>query len=294
MRYTRLYNFRIDEELDAALKALKARDGLPESEAIRRALRDYLTRRGAFRSAGKGAGMDTDFSAAWLLKGHFDLSRQPTHNTTTLQIKAHLSVALGLPKKNGLHVSNYPSGQTKKHTYWWRETDLVYGEAQFVAQISELHPILSLGVGIEKGHETGGSGLEQMDRAVWDWPRLVERIPEILSTEVPTVAASLQAPVNVAVWSKESAVEDKIAGWQTRAFSFVDGQWFERRASSVVVSPETITAHIQALDHGVDTWVILHIARDLGVREADSMSPAQAADILLRFNDIRRLLRGEI
>jgi hypothetical protein len=45
----RLYNFRIDEELDAALKALKARDGVPESEAIRRALRRYLRTLGVLR-----------------------------------------------------------------------------------------------------------------------------------------------------------------------------------------------------------------------------------------------------
>jgi hypothetical protein len=42
----RLYNFRIDAELDAGLEALRARDGVPASEAIRRAIREYLTKRG--------------------------------------------------------------------------------------------------------------------------------------------------------------------------------------------------------------------------------------------------------
>ena len=34
----RLYNFRIDPELEAGLKAVNARDGISESEQIRRAL----------------------------------------------------------------------------------------------------------------------------------------------------------------------------------------------------------------------------------------------------------------
>lgn len=40
------YTFLISEELDQGLKALKERDGTPESETIRRALADYLERKG--------------------------------------------------------------------------------------------------------------------------------------------------------------------------------------------------------------------------------------------------------
>ena len=40
------YTFMIDPELDAALKALKARDGASEGESIRRALVDYLKKKG--------------------------------------------------------------------------------------------------------------------------------------------------------------------------------------------------------------------------------------------------------
>jgi hypothetical protein len=39
------YNFRISPELKRALELLKARDGMPESEAIRRALAEFLKRR---------------------------------------------------------------------------------------------------------------------------------------------------------------------------------------------------------------------------------------------------------
>lgn len=47
----RLYNFRIDPDLDAGLKLVKARDGIPESEQIRRAVREWLERRKAIKAA---------------------------------------------------------------------------------------------------------------------------------------------------------------------------------------------------------------------------------------------------
>ena len=40
-----LYSFRISPELKRGLETLKARDGISESEAIRRALAEFLTRR---------------------------------------------------------------------------------------------------------------------------------------------------------------------------------------------------------------------------------------------------------
>jgi hypothetical protein len=41
-----MYSFIIDPALDAGLKALKRRDGTPASEAIRRAIAEYLAKRG--------------------------------------------------------------------------------------------------------------------------------------------------------------------------------------------------------------------------------------------------------
>jgi hypothetical protein len=38
----KLYNFMIDHDLAKALKVLKERDGVAESESVRRALREYL------------------------------------------------------------------------------------------------------------------------------------------------------------------------------------------------------------------------------------------------------------
>ncbi len=39
------YAFWIDPELEAGLKALKARDGMPEAEAVRRAIGEFLTKK---------------------------------------------------------------------------------------------------------------------------------------------------------------------------------------------------------------------------------------------------------
>jgi hypothetical protein len=51
----RLYNFRIDPELDDALKAVKERDGIAESEQIRRALREWLQKRGVLKATPRRA-----------------------------------------------------------------------------------------------------------------------------------------------------------------------------------------------------------------------------------------------
>ena len=46
----KLYNFLIDADLAAGLKAMKARDGVAESEQLRRALREWLTKHGVMKS----------------------------------------------------------------------------------------------------------------------------------------------------------------------------------------------------------------------------------------------------
>jgi Arc/MetJ-type ribon-helix-helix transcriptional regulator len=51
----RLYNFRIDPDLDAGLKLVKERDGIAESEQIRRAVREWLERRKAIKAERKRA-----------------------------------------------------------------------------------------------------------------------------------------------------------------------------------------------------------------------------------------------
>ena len=42
----RRYSFFISDDLNAGLKLLKERDGVPEAESIRRAVGEYLTKKG--------------------------------------------------------------------------------------------------------------------------------------------------------------------------------------------------------------------------------------------------------
>jgi hypothetical protein len=51
----KLYSFYIDPDLATALKALKERDGTPESEAVRRGLRSYLKSKGVLTPRAAGA-----------------------------------------------------------------------------------------------------------------------------------------------------------------------------------------------------------------------------------------------
>ena len=49
--YERRFNFILSPEQDVALKALHLRDGISPSEATRRALTAFLTRKGVLRKA---------------------------------------------------------------------------------------------------------------------------------------------------------------------------------------------------------------------------------------------------
>lgn len=40
------YSFFISDDLNSGLKSLKERDGVPEAESIRRAVGEYLTKKG--------------------------------------------------------------------------------------------------------------------------------------------------------------------------------------------------------------------------------------------------------
>lgn len=49
----KLHNFYLDPELSAGLKAVKDRDGITESEQVRRAVREWLERKGAVKKPKK-------------------------------------------------------------------------------------------------------------------------------------------------------------------------------------------------------------------------------------------------
>ena len=53
----KLTNFRIDPDLAAGLKDVKERDGIPEGEQIRRAVRAWLETKGVIKTDRKRAGI---------------------------------------------------------------------------------------------------------------------------------------------------------------------------------------------------------------------------------------------
>jgi len=230
--------------------------------------------------------MDASISASWLLKGYFDFSAQDRNHRTTDLIRTDLCAALGLPN-DGLRIAGFPVGASWRHIVWWREGNVDYAQAQFFAEVSETHPVLSLGVGVEKGLEDHARRPEElMDRSTWDWPRLIAHLHVILSTDVAAVAAALGGPIALRIRSRQADTE---TAWETRAFSFVDGCWFERHVGRA--EPDAISNYVRGLDSKRDAWTIVHFARDLGPTEADGLTPGGAAALLLGFDAIRRRLR---
>jgi hypothetical protein len=145
--------------------------------------------------------MNLSVGRSWLLRGHFDLSAEDPRHTTTAAVRDALSKALG----RSLRIKTFPVGPNWKHTFWFREGDEDYAEAQFFMRVDADCPILSLGVCVEKGVETMGSGgpagsdADQMDRRIWDWQRLVDRRWELLGRAYPT--AVVTPPVTLWVYT---------------------------------------------------------------------------------------------
>ena len=229
--------------------------------------------------------------ASWLLRGYFDFSKQDRNDTTSQRIRNELCVALGRPK-DSLRIANYPVGPVWRHTLWLREGEADYAEAQFFLQIARDYPVLSLGVSVEKGLETSDlppaeAGKLSMDRRSWDWQRFVGTHAAVLKKDVPSVASNLQQPLTVRfqVKRQREVLED-----ESRTFSFVKGHWFERHKGRAKATQ--IAEHLVALDQRMDLWVIVHFAVDLSLRAADDLSAVEVAQLLLRFEPIRRRLRG--
>jgi hypothetical protein len=227
--------------------------------------------------------MSTAISASWLLAGHFNFSKQNPRNTTSQEIRNELSAALG----RDFRPRSFPAGPTWKHTLWWREGDADYAEAQFYAAIAPTYPMLSLGVSIEKGRELRQTKKPPMNRLTWDWQRLVQHAGEVFSIDVPEAAAALQAPINVRIRSRP--LDPDSAQWEYRVYSFVNGSWYTRHVGQGRTNE--MVEYIRKLDGQTDSWVYLEFARDLGPSEADGLSPAAVARVLLAFRRLRDRIR---
>ena len=216
--------------------------------------------------------------ARWLHQGFFVLGDERANFTRA--VRDELKESLGL----ALKIRGYPSRQGLwQHTKWWHEGGPSYSEAQFCARISKEYPVLSLGLSVEKGIEGGADSEDEMDRPSWDWPRFVRDAEAIFSDDVPRISTHLGQPVSlrINVWRE---------GAETRAFSWLAGQWYERHKGTAVSAD--LAGYVSDVDRRRASWVAAYLAQDVAPSEADQLTPRRTADILMAFDSIRRRLRG--
>jgi hypothetical protein len=227
-----------------------------------------------------------NLQSSWLLQGYFDFSSSHSHQSPSQEIRDALAQGLGLSSA-ALKIASYPVGPAWRYSFWWREGDSDYAEAQFFAQIGHF-PILSLGVSVEKGLE--GSRVptaQQMNRRTWDWRGLIDRGELILSEDAPEASERLQQPINLRIRVSHSGDSDF---YQFRTFSFVSGQWYERRVGSATVAD--IMRYLRDVDQRVDCWADVHFSIDLTPAEVEGMDATSVARLLLQFDRIRQRVHG--
>lgn len=217
--------------------------------------------------------------SSWLTRGYFDLSSTDKPSTTQ-QIRDVLSASLGVR----FTIKSYPVGPAFRRVFWWRVGDSDYSEAQLCAQISSDYPVLSLGVSVEKGFEGTKKG-PQMNRRSWAWQRLIRHRQQILSVEIPKVAKQVRRAINLRISTHEYGLESRY----TYAFSYVDRKWFERGIGPT--TPSDIAQFIKEVDEWDEEWVDLSFAVDLDPTNANGLSAAATAELLMQFSSLWRRLR---
>jgi hypothetical protein len=231
------------------------------------------------------------FEARWCWQGYFDLSSPGRRETTTQAIRDELTQRLGQGAQK-LQIAQYPVGPQFKHTFWWREGDRDYAEAQFFARVSGDHPILSLGVSIEKGLEdlsgiaATRQGAYRMDRKSWDWPKLLKRAGQLLTEDVRTSAKKCDRPVCIRIVSHQPSLDE--VRRHSRTFVLFQDRWFERHVGTS--DTKKVTAYLGEVDKRRDSWVVVYIGCELSPTEVEGMEPAQVADALMCFANVRERL----
>jgi hypothetical protein len=214
----------------------------------------------------------------WLTKGYFVLR----DDGLMRNVRDILARSLRL----SLDVRMYPEEQAWKHTVWWRHGRAPFKEAQFFVQIARGYPVLSLGVAVEKGYRSlkiAKSASKRMDRT-WDWHRLVANADTIVGGDTHSLARRLRAQpltLRVTVLGKRSG---------ERCYSFAGTNWYERHEGHG--SESRIVEHLNEVDGMDDKWAIVHLACDISPAEADGLTARDLASTLIKFNDIRKRLRG--
>ena len=77
-----------------------------------------------------------------------------------------------------------------------------------------------------------------------------------------------------------------------RAYSFDGDEWHERYVGHG--SKRTMIQHLKDVGGLGDHWAIMHLACDLSPAEAHGLTARSLASTLVKFNDIRKRLRGEL
>jgi hypothetical protein len=221
--------------------------------------------------------------ASWLHKGYFVLR----DDGLMRDVRDILEKSLRL-RKGSLSVRMYPEDQAWKHTVWWREAREPFVEAQFVAQIARGYPVLSLGVAVEKGYgsiKVGKTPIKRMNRS-WDWHRLIANAERFLIDVEELDKRFKIQPLTLRVTVTPASGR----GSKTTAYSFVNGVWYERYVGHA--TPRKIVQHLRNVDGMDDHWAIVHVACDLSPKEIDGWTARKLASTLIKFNAIRRRLRG--
>ena len=222
-------------------------------------------------------------SASWLTKGYFVLR----NDRLMCDVRDTLERSLRIPR-GSLSVRMYPEEQKWKHTVWWRRGRAPYKEAQLFVQIARGYPVLSIGVAVEKGYpslKVAKHAAKRMDSS-WDWHRLIANAGTILGPDIRSLARRLQRPVTLRVTRTSVSGE----GSKTTAYSFAGGNWYERYEGHG--AKRRIVEDLNKVDGMDDHWAIVHLACDLSPAEADGLTAVDVARTLIKFDEIRKRLRG--
>jgi hypothetical protein len=225
-----------------------------------------------------------ELKSQWVVRGYFDVAEYPIMPA----IKDRLAVALGRP----MHIAVYPPGPKFKRTYWWREGDDDYVEAQFCMRIDGDYPVLSIGVSVEKGLEqaaAAGKAFALMDRKTWDWRRLLDGSAEIFAKDVPRLASVLTKPLSIRILARRWD-NGKREEALNRTFVCTEDRFFERHVGGVPA--DTIVSHLRELDQKQDFWVNVQFACDLLPADVEGLTEDVAAALLLKFNPLRKRMRA--
>ncbi len=79
-------------------------------------------------------------------------------------------------------------------------------------------------------------------------------------------------------------------GSREKAYSFAGGDWYERYEGHG--TKRRIVEHLNEVDGMDDRWAIVHLACDLSPADVHGLTARDLASTLIKFNDIRKRIRG--